>query len=457
MRTVLRVEVFLVSREQDLAVAIRAMERPRLAHDPLREDGHVSLAEFRRHPAETKTCLTKKVPARLLRTGCPLMLPPMRRRLLDPARKKPNGGGASVRSSMRELPLRPYHEFGGAMFRAEAGWNVPAEYSSMEAEVRAVRTAAGVIDLSDRSKLELRGSERVPFLDGLVTADIKILAPGTSAYALLLNEKSRVLGELRVYAFPDSLVLDIEAGQADRVLKILEKARVSDDVEFRDVGLTGHLGIDGPAAAGVVTNAARVDVRGLGVEAFVNVAIDKRREGHIVRVRPTGENGFQVWAPEASLAEMWQAALRSGAAPVGRDAYEVLRIEAGIPRFGAEMNEGTLALEVAPPSALSFTKGCYIGQEVVARGTYVGQIRRKLMGLRVEADIPPVRGDRVSKGDREVGFITSGAWSPTLGWNIALALLRIDEVGPSDSLFIDRGGWDLRARLHPLPFVQPRS
>src|SRR5207249_12049678 len=162
----------------------------------------------------------------------------------------------------------------------------------------------------------------------------------------------------------------------------------------------------------------------------------------------------QVWAENGSLAEVWQALLRSGATPIGRDAYEVLRIEAGVPRFGPEMNEGTLALEVAPDSALSFTKGCYVGQEIVARGTYVGQVRRKLAGLRVEGDLPPVRGDRVSKGDRDVGFVTSGAWSPTIGWVIALALLRLDDVSAKDTLFINRGGWDLRARTVAVPFVR---
>jgi len=140
--------------------------------------------------------------------------------------------------------------------------------------------------------------------------------------------------------------------------------------------------------------------------------------------------------------------------PIGRDSFEVLRIEAGTPRFGLEMGEDTLALEVAPDFALSFTKGCYVGQEIVARGTYVGQVRRKLFGLRVDADVPPVHGDKVSKGTREVGKVTSGTWSPTTGWVIALALLRAEEVSPKDTLFIDRGGWDLRAQIHPLPFMR---
>src|SRR3989454_7390626 len=119
-----------------------------------------------------------------------------------------------------------------------------------------------------------------------------------------------------------------------------------------------------------------------------------------------------------------------------------------------EMGEDTLALEVAPDFALSFTKGCYVGQEIVARGTYVGQVRRKLFGLRVDPDVPPGRGDKVSKGTREVGKVTSGTWSPTTGWVIALGLLRDDEVSARDPLFIHRGGWDLRGQLHRLPFLR---
>src|SRR5439155_22912220 len=129
-----------------------------------------------------------------------------------------NGADSMVRSSMQELRLRPYHDLEGAIFRPEAGWLIPATYGPVDAEVRAVRARAGMIDWSDRAKIRLTGSERVTFLDGIVTADMKTLTPGTSAYALLLNEKSRVLGDLRVYGFADSLVLDIEASQRDTIM-----------------------------------------------------------------------------------------------------------------------------------------------------------------------------------------------------------------------------------------------
>jgi len=275
-----------------------------------------------------------------------------------------------------------------------------------------------------------------------------------SAYALLLNEKSRVLGDLRVYAFADSLVLDIEASQKDTIMAILEKARVSDDVEFHDLGACGHIEVHGPASGDLLTGVLPVDARGLPQDAFLTFAVDKHHEGDVGRVRGPGEIGYAIWSPGSSLGEGWDALSRRDVTPIGRDSFEVLRIEAGTPRFGMEMGEDTLALEVAPDFALSFTKGCYVGQEVVARGTYVGQVRRKLFGLRVDADVPPVHGDKVSKGTREVGKVTSGTWSPTTGWVIAIALLRAEEVSAKDTLFIDRGGWDLRAQLHPLPFVR---
>lgn len=354
---------------------------------------------------------------------------------------------------MQELRLRPYHDLEGALFRPEAGWLIPADYGSIEEEVRAVRRRAGMIDWSDRAKIRLTGSERVPFLDGLVTVDMKVLVPGMSTYTLLLNEKSRVLGDLRVYVLSDSLVLDIEASQKESIVRLLEKARVSDDVEFRDLGLCGHIEVHGPSSGASVAAVVGTDVRGLSDNAFLTFPVDRHHEGHAARLRTFREDGYAIWSTDASLAGAWEALVRRGVTPIGRDAAEVLRIEAGVPRFGADMGEDTLALEVAPESAISFTKGCYVGQEVVARGTYIGQVRRKLLGLQVEGDLPPAHGDRVSSSGRDIGPVTSGTWSPTRTAEIGMALLRVDAVSAADELFINRGGWDLRARLRPLPFV----
>lgn len=355
---------------------------------------------------------------------------------------------------MRQLRLQRSHDSWGALFRPEGDWSVPAGYGPIDAEVRAVRTRVGMIDLSDRAKIELTGSERVSFLDGVVTADLKVLTAGQSAYALLLNEKSRVLGDLRAYAFPDSLVLDVEATQMERVLRILEKARVSDDVEFHDLGSVGHVEVHGALASSVLAQLLGPEIRALPRNGFVTIPNPRSSSAHVARASSIRDLGYAIWSRDSSLSDLWNRLSGAGVVPIGRDAWDALRIEAGVPRFGFDMGEDTMALETAPEDAISFTKGCYVGQEVVARGTYIGQIRRKLVGLVVEGDTPPFPGDAVRRGDRAIGRITSAAWSPTLGWPICLALLRIEEVGPDSTVSVDRAGWDVRARVHELPFVR---
>jgi folate-binding protein YgfZ len=354
---------------------------------------------------------------------------------------------------MSDLRLRSYHELSGALFRTEAGWEVPAGYGALDREVDAVRRTVGVVDFSDRTKVRVRGADRLSFLDGLLTADLEVLPPGKSAYALVLDEASRVLGDVRIVVLEDGFLLDLEAAQAEGLLAYFRKQIVSDDVTLEDLGFCGHIEVHGPLAPGIASAVLGVDVQGLSVDEHTAFPLDRHHTGYVSRLNTLGEYGFGIWSVGESLGIVWGALSRAGAVPVGRDALEVLRIEAGRPRFGADMTPQTLALEVAAEGTLSFTKGCYRGQEVVARGTYVGHMNRRLLGLRVEGDVPPSKGDRVTVDAKEVGFVTSGAWSPAKGWVIALALLRVDVVRTASAMFIDHNGWDLRARLHPLPFV----
>ncbi|HII40284.1 MAG TPA: aminomethyl transferase family protein [Thermoplasmata archaeon] len=357
---------------------------------------------------------------------------------------------------MPDLRLRGYHEVSGALFRVESGWEVPASYGALDREVDAVRRAAGMVDMSDRAKVRVHGADRVSFLDGLVSADIKVLRPGNSAYALVLDEASRVLGDLRVTAVEDAFVLDIEAAQKDGMLAYLQRQVVSDDVTLEDLGFCGHLEVHGPLAPRVVSAVLGVDVQGLSADEQTAFPLDRHHTGYASRVSTLGESGYVLWAVGDSLEIVWAALFRSGAVPVGRDALEVLRIESGRPRFGVDMSQDTLAIEVAPEGAISLTKGCYRGQEVVARGVSIGQMNRRLVGLRIDGDVPPSHGDRVSVEGEAIGRVTSGCWSPTTGWVVALALLRVDQIVPGTQMFVDHDGWDLRVALHPLPFVLGR-
>lgn len=357
---------------------------------------------------------------------------------------------------MPELRLRSYHEVDGAVFREEAGWDVPSGYGALDREVDAVRRSAGMVDLSDRAKVAVSGSDRLTFLDGLLTADIKVLTPGHTAYALVLDEASHVLGDLRVTALPDRMVLDIEAAQKSNLLEYFRKQIVSDDVVLEDLGSSGHIEVHGPRAPDVVSTVLGVDAPSLAVNEHVSFPVDRHRMGIVIRMSRFGEPGFAIRATGDPLESTWASLFRLGVSPVGREALELLRIESGEPRFGADMGPSMLALEVAPEGVLNLVKGCYRGQEVVARGTYIGEMHRRLLGLRIDGDVPPTGGDIVRMEGEEVGRITSGCWSPTTGWVIALALLRVDKVRTDSRLFIDHDGWDLRTSLHPLPFVLPR-
>ncbi len=357
---------------------------------------------------------------------------------------------------MPDLRLRSYHEVSGALFRKEAGWEVPAGYGALDREVDAVRRDAGILDFSDRAKVRVRGADRVTFLDGLVTADIKTLRPGRSTYALVLDEASRVLGDLRIDALEDAFILNIEAAQVEGLLGYFRKQTVSDDVAMEDLGPCGDLEVHGPRALGVAA-VLGVDVERLALGESASFPVDRHRTGTVTRLNTLGERGYAIWAQGDSLAFVWDAMIRVGAVPVGRDALDVLRIEAGRPRFGVDMTPQTLALEVALEGVLSFTKGCYRGQEVVARGTSIGHVNRRLLGLRVDGDVPPSRGDAVKFPEEEVGTVSSGCWSPTTGWVLALALLRVDKVRNDSILFVDHDGWQVHARLEPLPFVAGRE
>jgi folate-binding protein YgfZ len=177
------------------------------------------------------------------------------------------------------------------------------------------------------------------------------------------------------------------------------------------------------------------------------------RPAIVTRVSDMGVPGFDLFVEVLQSDALKRELLAAGAVEVDSAAAAAIRIESGVPLFHRDMDEETIPLEAGIESrAISFTKGCYVGQEIVARGTYVGQVRRKLLGLRVEGDLVPSHGDRVSKDGHEVGRVTSAAWSPSFRRVIALGILRLDAVSRDDRLSIDHGGQDLKARMGSLPF-----
>ncbi|HEX8855418.1 MAG TPA: glycine cleavage T C-terminal barrel domain-containing protein [Thermoleophilaceae bacterium] len=299
-------------------------------------------------------------------------------------------------------------------------------------EYELLRGSAGLVDRPERGKLLLTGAEAAEFLQGQLTNDIESLAPGTGCYAALLTHKGKLLADMRVLRGEDWILIDSEAAAMPAVAKNVRMYSIGRDVQARDVSTErAILSLIGP------TSRDALDVAPPDAEhSFVE-----------------GEHGLYVTTDlgvdvicDAADADGVRAAL--GIDEVSPDAAELLRVESGRPRLGVDMDGDTIPQEAGlNERAVSFTKGCYVGQETVARLHYKGKPNRHLRGLRLSA--PASHGDPIVLGDREVGRIGSVADSPRLG-PIALAIVR-REASPGDTVLVGEGR--AAAELAELPFT----
>lgn len=357
----------------------------------------------------------------------------------------------------KHLPLHAVHAGLGAQFAERGGWEVPDRYGDPTEEYEAARHGLGMADLSCIGKVRLTGKDRVRFLNGMVTNDVKALAEGHGMWALMLTPKGRVAAGMRVFAWPDALLLETEPEMAEAVTRTLDRYVIADQVEVKDVGeKEGILSLYGPAAAGVVEAMA-----GASLTDWRPLEHRQTRIGDIpVRVvapDEAGATGIEVWAPNDRLRQVWDAVWDAGRGagvrPVGAAALEVLRIEAGIPRYGLDMDESYLALEPDFRQAISFVKGCYIGQEYVARIAHRGHLNRRRVGLRLAGHEAPPPGAKVSRDGAEVGRITSSAFSPGLQACVAMAYLRTGSDEPGTKVTVDVDGTPVEAEVVAMPFA----
>ncbi len=335
------------------------------------------------------------------------------------------------------LALHALHEALGATWCQQEGRRLPAHYGDPVAEHRAARASAGLVDASARLVLRATGSDRVEFLQGLTTNHIKAMKPGEGTYNVILTPKGRIVGELIVYALADHLLLDIPTECAKAVQDTLDHYHFSEEVEFTDVSARrAVLGLHGPKAASLLEEVSTVAVSDLpdyhlrrGNLGGVDVMV--------ARVNRAGEDGFEIHAPAESAEAAWGALAEAGAAPVGQEAVETLRIEAGIPRFGADLDERVIPWEAGIGHAIHLNKGCYVGQEVVARMEYLGKVSRRLVALRLEGTAVPAEEAAVRDGEDDVGRVTSACVGPTVGQPVALAYVKRDRAAEGTALGVE--------------------
>ncbi|MCL5671819.1 MAG: aminomethyltransferase family protein [Acidobacteria bacterium] len=352
-------------------------------------------------------------------------------------------------------PLADFHVSQGATLGEYHGAIVPARFTDPVQEHRAVRAASGLFDFSFRAKFALTGRDSSKFLHRIVSNDIKSLAAGEGIYATLLNRQGQILADLRVYAAQDRLLVDTDADLRAKAIEILRRYIIADQVQIEPLE-TCALAFEGPKAAGLLEKTLHVDLPAL--KEFGHFATNYGGfPVRVIRVSNTGEEGYEVWVGAKGMMGLWGAACGQAPSytmlPCGTEALEPLRIEAGIPRYGAELGEDTLPLEANLMNALSFNKGCYIGQEIVERARSRGQVNWKLTGVIIEDGQPPAPGEKLTRDDNEVGEVTSACVSPTLQKPIALAYIRKEHVEIGKRLQTASGA---AAVVASLPFYRPQ-
>ena len=351
--------------------------------------------------------------------------------------------------------LYPLHQSLGAIFHEHRGWELPERYQDPVQEHRAVREKAGLIDLAHRTLMRVTGKDRTRYLNGMLTNDIKALSEGRGCYACILSPQGKVLADLEVYALPDSYLVELEATLKERTLDHLNKYLIADDVTFQEMsGVLSPFALQGPEAGEVLQKL--FGPLPLPPEAYRHLEMPYDGvECRVIQSDLTGEAGFKLIVPQEKAEALWRALIEASASPVGMAAFNTLRIEAGIPWYGVDFDEGNFPQEAGiEERAVSFTKGCYIGQEFVIRIAHRGHVNRRVSGFTLQGEDPPVRGDRIVKDGKEVGRITSAAFSPTLGKIAALGMLRRECWEPGTPLEVERGGRLIPALVTPLPFYR---
>lgn len=329
------------------------------------------------------------------------------------------------------------------------GWTVAATYDDPAREYDALRDGAAVVDLAFRARVRVTGGERIDFLQGMLTNDVRRLQEGDGVPSLLLTEQGRIVADCVVLALADAVLLDARAVAAARATEALARYIVADDVELAPDETTHAIGVLGPRAGAVL---AALGVAAPPAAAYAH-ALYETEVGPVraVRVPTPGPGGFVCLVPRAAAEAWWTVCTGAGAIPAGFAALDTLRIESGIPASGVDVGPETIALEAPFEAAISFGKGCYLGQEVVERVTARGHVNRKLVSLVIDGRDVPRIGDTLFAADKDVGRITSAAWSWRLDRPVALGYVRREHVAPGTTLAVHGEAGALTATVHAIP------
>jgi folate-binding protein YgfZ len=353
-----------------------------------------------------------------------------------------------IQQPVKDLTLAQVHEKLGARLIEHDGWSVPASYGNSTQEYDYVREqGAGLIDLSPRGRIRVSGSEAVMFLNGLITNDMKTLAENSWMPAVFPTVQGRLIAAVRVARLGDSYLLETEAATHEKVLKTIERFTFAGDFRVTDeTGNTVQLSLQGKEAASIAAQVLSLTVPEHGVSET------DWQQTHVIALHSdhTGAGGLDIITDTAHAPAIWDSLITAGARPVGYDALDTLRIEAGIARYGRDMDDSNVVIETNLDDAVSFTKGCYIGQEIIIRIKHRGHVAKKLTGLLIQTKSPIADGTVITSMDgKDIGRVTSSSYSPRLDSVIALGYVRYEHLVAGTTIRVG----EYHGAVHELPFV----
>jgi glycine cleavage system T protein (aminomethyltransferase) len=352
------------------------------------------------------------------------------------------------------FPLHDLHAAAGATFITPCGIELPEAYGDPAAEYEAVRRGVGLVDHGNLGVLEVTGRDRAAFLHAMLSNDVKSLAPGQGCQAAFLDVHGKVQTLLLIWVLDDRIFVITPGGAVAKTNEALDKYLFSEKAYFRDatreLSMLMLAGPEAPALAARLTGAAPPEA------AWSHVVV-RLGETDVRLVRGGGETGeAEVWLVSA-IADgpgVWEAALAAGAKPVGARAHESLRVEAGTPYLDHDVDDTVLLPEIPIEPWVSYSKGCYIGQEVVVRIRDRGHVNRHLRGLVLDGETVPGHRATVVAGDAEIGHVTTATWSFGLKRPIALAYVRRQHAEPGTAVTVRVGEASLPAKVSALPFTR---
>ncbi len=353
---------------------------------------------------------------------------------------------------MPQLPLYSQHQAQGASFAPYGEWLLPETYADTLLEYRAVCERVGLIDLSHDGIYLLSGEDRADFLQNIMSNDIHLATKEKGIFSTLLTAKGKVIATLHLYPLSDAFLMDIESVAVEKTIQHLTRFKLRSKIKIEKSGW-GKLLVAGPNALPLL-NALGWPIPGEEEHAFIFQEADPIL---CIRRTETGKGDYHLYCREDALETIFTALLTQGEkwgiALVGQAALKILQMEAGVPRYGVDMDETIIPIEAGlEESAISYTKGCYPGQEVVARIKTYGHVNRHLTGLILQGQTPPQPKEKIFDGDQEIGWVTSGIYSPLCKAAIAMSYVKTAYTNPGTTVAVSVNGVRVAAVVAKRPF-----